>query len=96
MLEMISAVKQLTIIVILVISIVGFVNSENSNEICSQYTGRRIYLDENGSGTIQAVNVTASTLKNVRKLFFFGDLIFHEQKNSRVFKGQLFSKFIWI
>lgn len=66
--EMISVVNQL-IIVILVISIFGFVKSD-LNEICSAYSGRRIYLDENGSGAIQAANVTASTLKNVRKLFY--------------------------
>lgn len=36
------------------------------NEICSTFSGRRIYSDENGHGTIQAVNVSASNLKNVR------------------------------
>lgn len=62
---MISVGKQLKIIVILVISVAKAVFCD-SNEICSTYSGRRIYLDQNGSGSIQAVNVTASTLKNVR------------------------------
>ncbi|XP_055317756.1 uncharacterized protein LOC129576557 isoform X2 [Sitodiplosis mosellana] len=60
---MILGVNQRTVIVIFVISIVGSVSSD-SNEICSAYSGRRMYLDENGSGAIQAANVTASTLKN--------------------------------
>lgn len=66
--EMMSILNRLKIIVIFVFPIVGFVASD-SNEICSAYSGRRIYLDENGSGAIQAANVTASTLKNVRKWF---------------------------
>lgn len=73
---MISAVNQSAIIVILFISIFKFVKSD-SNEICSAYSGRRIYLDENGSGAIQAANVTASTLKNVREWVYYliGDLL---------------------
>lgn len=61
---MISIRKQ-HIIVILVIFIVALVQSD-SNEICSTHSGRRIYLDENGSGILRAANVTASSLKNVR------------------------------
>lgn len=62
---MFSAGKQFIIIVICVISIATNVISD-SNEICSTFSGRRIYLDQSGNGSIQAVNVTASTLKNVR------------------------------
>lgn len=36
------------------------------NEICSTFSGRRIYSEENGQGVIQAVNVSTSNLKNVR------------------------------
>lgn len=69
--------KQL-IFVILVIFIIGFIQCD-SNEICSTYSGRRIYLDENGSGSIQAANVTASSLKNVRFIIKvqFNRSIFH-------------------
>lgn len=68
--EMFSAKKHLIIIVIFVISIATIVLSD-SNEICSTFSGRRIYLDQNGNGSIQAVNVTASTLKNVSIIYIF-------------------------
>lgn len=66
---MISARNQLMCIVILMIFNIDHVQSD-SIEICSAYSGRRIYLDQNKSGTIRAVNVTASTLKNVRFSLF--------------------------
>lgn len=63
--------KQL-IRLILVIFVIGLIKCD-SNEICSTFSGRRVYLDENGSGSIQAANVTVSSLKNVR--FFSFNLI---------------------
>lgn len=61
---------QSQIIVICVILIVANAQSD-FNEICSSFSGRRIYLDQNGSGYIQATNITASNLQNVRLNFIF-------------------------
>ncbi|XP_031625338.1 uncharacterized protein LOC116342012 [Contarinia nasturtii] len=60
---MISNRNPLKIIVIFLISIGKLVHSD-TNEICSTFSGRRIYSDQDGSGSIQAANVTSSTLKN--------------------------------
>lgn len=56
---------QLPIVVFFVILITTNAQSD-FNEICSVFSGRRIYLDQNGSGFIQAANITASHLQNVR------------------------------
>lgn len=66
--EMFSAGKHPLIIVISVILIATIVPCD-ANEICSTFSGRRIYLEQYGNGSIEALNVTASTLKNVRQLF---------------------------
>lgn len=43
------------------------VNAQSDfNEICSSFSGRRIYLDDNGSGYLQSANITSSNLQNVR------------------------------
>lgn len=55
---------QFQVIVICVVLIVATAQSD-FNEICSSFSGRRIYLDHNGSGYIQAANITASNLQNV-------------------------------
>ena len=57
--------SRIQIIVLLVISISAIVYCV-PNEICSTFSGRRIYLDENGHGAIQAANISESSLKNVR------------------------------
>lgn len=59
--------SRFVIAVILVVFISEFVYCD-PNEICSKFSGRRIYLDENGHGSIQAVNISTSNLKNVRLL----------------------------
>lgn len=53
------------IVVLSVVSISAIVYCD-PNEICSTFSGRRIYLDENGHGAIQAVNISTTNLKNVR------------------------------
>lgn len=68
--EMIFVANWRNIIVLVVLSIVVFVQSD-SNEICSTFSGRRIYLDQSRSGSIQAVNVSASNVKDVRSDLFF-------------------------
>lgn len=64
---------QFVFVVFLVIEISAIVNCD-PNEICSTFSGRRIYLEENGQGAIRAVNVSASNLKNVRYCFDENDL----------------------
>lgn len=71
---------QSQIIVICVILIVANAQSD-FNEICSSFSGRRIYLDQNGSGYIQAANITASNLQNVRLNFIVFNLSLY-----RIFK----------
>lgn len=53
--------------VVIIVILIATIILSDAHEICSTFSGRRIYSDQNGNGSIQAVNVTASTLKNVRK-----------------------------
>lgn len=55
------------LIAFVIFFILIIVNAQSDfNEICSSFSGRRIYLDDNGSGYIQAANITVSNLQNVR------------------------------
>lgn len=60
--------SRFSIVVLLVILMSAFISCD-PNEICSTFSGRRIYLDENGHGAIRAVNISTSNLKNVRIKF---------------------------
>lgn len=57
--------SQFIIVLLLVILISELVYCD-PNEICSTFSGRRIYSDKNGRGTIQAANISTSNLKKVR------------------------------
>lgn len=71
------------------------VNAQSDfNEICSSFSGRRIYLDDNGSGYIQAANITTSNLQNVRinLIFLFKNHFFNCSKGKKNCKIGLTSK----
>lgn len=49
-------------------------NSLRKHEICHSYSGRRIYLETNEQGILQATNVSEPNYKNVRKIISFFNL----------------------
>lgn len=74
--------SQFIIVVLLVILISALVYCD-PNEICSTFSGRRIYSDENGHGTIRAANISTTNLKNVR---FIVHLHYHGLLNAKILK----------
>lgn len=68
-----SIAKQLIIVGILVAG--ASVNCDIS-DVCSTYSGRRIYVEQDGSGHIHAANITTTNTKNVR-FFFYRVIVGH-------------------
>lgn len=55
------------IIVVILVSVAAIVKCDIS-DVCSTYSGRRIYIDQDGSGHIHAANISTTNQKNVRFL----------------------------
>lgn len=91
-----NSVTMLLPIAFVIIFILIIVNAQSDfNEICSSFSGRRIYLDDKGSGYIQAANITTSNLQNVRINFKKIDFKYHfsiVQKVKRIVKLFLHQK----
>lgn len=56
------------VLVLIVCVVANDINSLRIHEICQSYTGRRIYLESNERGFIQASNISNAYYKNVRLL----------------------------
>lgn len=70
---MVSHIVNLWSIIVFVLAIIACavandINSLRIHEICQSYTGRRIYLESNERGFIQASNISNAYYKNVRLL----------------------------